>query len=1056
VGSAVTVTANGSYNASTSYTPTVAGTYWWYATYGGDTYNAPTNSGCSATSTVVHLAVSPTSLSSATVYAAYSATIAASGGTSPYAFAVTSGSLPSGISLSSAGSLSGTDSASGQAGSYSFTVTATDHAGLTGSANYTLVVAAPTITLSSLTNPTGETSDTQSVTASGGQASYSYVVTSGSLPTGLSLSSAGAFSGSPSAAGTFGFTITATDAHSYTGSQSYSLTPVAPTFTLTPSTLPTATIYTAYSQALTTSGGVSAYSYSETGTLPSGITLSSAGVLSGTDSAASQAGSYPVTVTSTDADGFSRTKSYTLVVGAPTITLSSLANPTGETTYSQLASASGGQASYTYALTSGTLPTGLNLNTSTGGFTGTETAPGTFGFTITATDAHGYTGSQSYSLTPGAPTFTFSPSTLSSATVYTAYSQALTTSGGVSAYSYSETGTLPSGITLSSAGVLSGTDSAASQAGSYPITVTSTDADGFSGTQSYTLVVGAPTILLSSLTNPTGEASDTQSVTASGGQAGYAYAKTSGSLPTGLSFSSAGAFSGSPSAAGTFSFTITATDAHGYTGSQSYSLTPVAPTFTFGPTSLPSATPYIAYSQTLTTSGGVSAYGYSETGTLPSGITLSTAGVLSGTISASGLAGSYPITVTSTDADGFSGTKSYTLVVSSSTSAITITPSTLPAASPYVAYSQTLTSSGGTTAYGYTETGSLPTGLSLSSGGVLSGTISASGQAGSYPITVTSTEAHGYTDSISYTLVVSSSTSAITLSALSPTTTIATKSYTSGAISVSGGTGTDTFAVSSGALPSGVTLTTSGANAVKLTGTPAAVSVSTVYSFTITATDSNSYTGSQAYSLTVVPVLTGTSIGTGSCSLVTVSSCSSGSVTTASGDTELVLIYTTGLLTPTISSVSGPFNANATLVTSQSFTTGATGNNLYVYQATGSGSTAAVSANFAASLLSTTAIEVVQLTGNNTSASITQHTGATGTSSPITSTFGTSPASFDGEVVFFATPTGGVTLTPAATGTFGSGLTMGFTVIDPAATSQSFTMSTSGAWGSIGMEFPHN
>ncbi|HVA05825.1 MAG TPA: putative Ig domain-containing protein, partial [Acidimicrobiales bacterium] len=575
VGSAVTVTANGSYGSSTSFTPSAAGTYWWYASYSGDTYNTASNSGCATTSTVVQLAMSPSSLPAATVYAAYSQTISASGGTSPYTFAVTSGTLPAGLTLSSAGVLSGTDTSAGQPGTFTFTVTATDHAGLTGTMTYGLTVNAPPITLSALTNPVDETAYTPSITASGGQATYTYAKTSGTLPTGLSLSSAGAFSGTTTASGTFVFTVMATDAHSYTGSQSYSLTPVAPTLTISPSSLPAATVYTAYSQTLNTSGGISAYTYSETGSLPTGITLSSAGAFSGTISAAAQSGSYPITVTSTDADSFTGTTSYTLTVNAPTIALSALTDPTGEATYTQSITASGGQATYTYAKTSGTLPTGLSLSTA-GVLSGTSSAAGTFVFTVTATDVHGYTGTRSYTLTPAAPTFTVTPSSLPAATVYTAYSQTLSTSGGISAFSYSETGTLPTGISLSSAGVLSGTISAAGQAGSFPITVTSTDADGYAGTKSYTLTVNAPTITLTPTSLPNGTLGYSQQITATAtGNATdtFTYAVTSGALPPGFTISTSGLItSGVSLALGNYTFTVTATDAHGYTGSRSYTI----------------------------------------------------------------------------------------------------------------------------------------------------------------------------------------------------------------------------------------------------------------------------------------------------------------------------------------------------------------------------------------------------------------------------------------------------------------------------------------------------
>lgn len=62
------------------------------------------------------------------------------------------------------------------------------------------------------------------ITASGGTAPYTYAVSSGSLPTGLSLSSGGSLTGTPSAGGTFPFTVQATDALSFTGSRNYSIT----------------------------------------------------------------------------------------------------------------------------------------------------------------------------------------------------------------------------------------------------------------------------------------------------------------------------------------------------------------------------------------------------------------------------------------------------------------------------------------------------------------------------------------------------------------------------------------------------------------------------------------------------------------------------------------------------------------------------------------------------------------------------------------------------------------------------------------------------------------
>jgi hypothetical protein len=316
VGTSVTVTANGSYNASASFSATSAGTYWWEASYSGDTHNAGSSSTCAANSTVVHLAVSPSNLPAATVYAAYSQTVSATGGTSPYTFAVTSGSLPTGLTLSSGGVLSGTISAAAQSGTFNFTVTATDHVGLTGSTAYALTVNVPPITLAALSpaNPTGETTWAAVAAASGGQATYSYALSSGALPTGLSLNTAtGGFTGTETGPGTFTFAITATDANSYTGSQSYTVTVISPTITVSPaSPLPVGIQGITYSGTLSGVGGNGPYTFAvTTGSLPSAVALSSGGVFSGSPGAT---GTTAFTVTATDAHGFTGFTAYSLKV----------------------------------------------------------------------------------------------------------------------------------------------------------------------------------------------------------------------------------------------------------------------------------------------------------------------------------------------------------------------------------------------------------------------------------------------------------------------------------------------------------------------------------------------------------------------------------------------------------------------------------------------------------------------------------------------------------------------------------------------------------------------
>ncbi|HTK80986.1 MAG TPA: Ig domain-containing protein, partial [Bacteroidota bacterium] len=176
-----------------------------------------TTSGCPS------ITLSPSVLPNTSVGTPYGQTITASGGIAPYTFSVSTGSLPTGLTLSLGGSLSGTPTAGG---TFNFTVMATDDSNCTGSQAYSITITCPTITVSpaSLPNGTQGVAYSQNITASGGSSPYTYAVTSGSLPAGLSLSSGGLLSGTPSSSGVASFTITATDSQSCTGARAYSLT----------------------------------------------------------------------------------------------------------------------------------------------------------------------------------------------------------------------------------------------------------------------------------------------------------------------------------------------------------------------------------------------------------------------------------------------------------------------------------------------------------------------------------------------------------------------------------------------------------------------------------------------------------------------------------------------------------------------------------------------------------------------------------------------------------------------------------------------------------------
>lgn len=249
---------------------------------------------------VLPLAVTTSALAGGTVGSAYSQTLQAIGGTSPYTWAVTSGSLPSGLSLnSSTGVISGTP---GSNGTSNFTVTATDSSSptpQTASAALSITIASGIQPLKITTSGAlvagvvGSAYPGATLQATGGVAAYSWAVTGGSLPAGLSLGAAtGIISGTPSTVGTANFTVTVTDAEGtpQTASSTFSITiaAAAATLSIVTSSLAGGLIGAGvYSQTLQAIGAVLPLSWAVTlGSLPLGLALNAAtGVISGTPTA---------------------------------------------------------------------------------------------------------------------------------------------------------------------------------------------------------------------------------------------------------------------------------------------------------------------------------------------------------------------------------------------------------------------------------------------------------------------------------------------------------------------------------------------------------------------------------------------------------------------------------------------------------------------------------------------------------------------------------------------------------------------------------------------------
>ncbi len=778
---------------------------------------------------------------------AFSQTFTESGSIGGSTFSLNSGSLPAGLTLSSAGLLSGTPTV---VGSFPITVKVTDGNACTGiSATYTLVINCQTITVTNPATSTGVAGAafSQTFTQSGSIGGPTFSLATGTLPTGLSLSSAGVLSGTPAQTGSFPITVKVTDGNGCTGTgPTYTLVISCQTITVTNPATTAGTAGTPFSQTFTQSSAIGGATFTlNSGSLPTGLTLSAAGVLSGTPAVT---GSFPITVKVTDGNGCTGVgATYTLVIGCQTITVTNPATTTGtvNAAFSQTFTQSGAIGGATFTLNSGSLPAGLSLSTA-GVLSGTPTVNGSFPITVKVTDGNGCTGvSATYTLVINCQTITVTNPGVNTGTVAVGFSQTFTQTGAQGTATFTTASTLPTGFTLSTAGVLSGTTN---QHNTFPIVVTVTDSNGCTGTSAtYTLIISCQTITVTNASSssiaagtplPAGNFTFTQS-----GSIGGATFTTASTLPTGVSLTTAGVLTGTPTQGGSFPIVVTVTDGNGCTGTNpAYTLTITCPTITVTNPGVSAGTVDAAFSQTFTQAGGTPTVNFTlNSGSLPAGLSLSTAGVLSGTPT---VPGSFPITVKATDANGCTGVgATYTLVISCQIIAVTnpgVTTGTVDAA-----FSQTFTQSGVGTHTPATFTlnsGSLPAGLSLSAAGVLSGTPAVPG---SFPITVTVTDVNGcFGIGATYTLVISCQTITVT----KPVTTTGTVNAPFSQTFTQSGVGTHTpatFTLNSGSLPAGLSLSTAGV----LSGTP---SVPGSFPITVKVTDANGCTGiSTTYTLVI-------------------------------------------------------------------------------------------------------------------------------------------------------------------------------------------------------------
>ena len=378
--------------------------------------------------------------------------------------------------------------------------------------------------------------------------------------------------------------------------------------------------------------------------------------------------------------------------------------------------------------------------------------------------------------------------------------------------------------------------------GTYALAATPVGIVGVTGvaTSNGFVVNVLPNITTTSLPAATKTGMYAQTLSVSGGTGPYTWSLASGSLPAGLTLNaSTGVVSGTVSAsAASQNFTAEVTDANGVTDTQALTIV-VDTVVNITTTTLPDSTRTGAYSQPLSLSGGTAPYTWSlASGPLPSGLTLSAStGVISGTVANGAVSETFTAQVT--DADGVTDTQQLTIAVNA---AISITTTSVPDATKTGSYSQTLAVSGGTTLFRWSlASGTLPSGLTLgASTGVISGTVSSGAISENFTVQVT--DANNVTDTQALAITVNSVPS-ITTTTLPGATRTGAYSQTLG---VSGGTPAYTWSVSSGSLPSGLTL---GASTGVISGTVG--SLATGQTFTVKAIDADGVNDTQVLVLAV-------------------------------------------------------------------------------------------------------------------------------------------------------------------------------------------------------------